>query len=49
MVNESVANYNEVISRARKDKFNEAFIEFSADRLLRLNSKVWDDISVPDL
>ena len=49
MVNESVANYNEVISRARKDKFNEAFIEFSADRLLRMNSKVWDDISVPDL
>ena len=49
MVNESVANYNEVISRARKQKFDEAFVEFSADRLLRLNKKAWNDIKVPDL
>ena len=49
MVNESVANYNEVISRARKQKFDEAFVEFSADRLLRLNKKAWNSINVPDL
>ena len=49
MVNESVANYNEVISRTKKEKFDEKFIEFSSDRLLRLNTKVWDNISVPDL
>ena len=49
MVSESVAHSNEVLSEARREKFEEAYTQFAAKTKISFNDKVWDEINIKDI
>ncbi|MCF0232267.1 MAG: hypothetical protein HUJ63_08395, partial [Enterococcus sp.] len=49
MVTESVANKNEVISSAKKAKFDETYDEYASKMVLRFNDDAWKKIKVANL